>query len=91
MSIKSPAPASDEAIDDSKPILVFNHAGTSSSNSFMHQVRTTTSLSPLRATLARAELTLRLAVRSSGILGSGRRSTSSRSTRATLVGQEASL
>ncbi|GAA5924053.1 hypothetical protein JCM3775_005583 [Rhodotorula graminis] len=39
MSIKSPAPESDDAIDPAKPTLVFNHAGTSSSNSFMHQFR----------------------------------------------------
>ena len=39
MSIKTPPPPCDDAIDPSKPILVFCHAGTSSSNSFIYQVR----------------------------------------------------
>lgn len=39
-SIKSEPPAAQEAIDDSKPILVFCHAATSSSHSFLYQVRT---------------------------------------------------
>ncbi|GAA5971311.1 hypothetical protein JCM8115_000992 [Rhodotorula mucilaginosa] len=36
-SIKSEPPAAQEAIDDSKPILVFCHAATSSSHSFLYQ------------------------------------------------------
>ncbi|BGP40824.1 hypothetical protein JCM10449v2_004789 [Rhodotorula kratochvilovae] len=39
MSIKTPPPPCDDAIDPSKPILVFCHAGTSSSNSFIYQFR----------------------------------------------------
>lgn len=39
MSHQVPPPASDDAIDPAKPTLVFNHAGTSSSNSFIYQVR----------------------------------------------------
>ncbi|BGP48948.1 hypothetical protein JCM10450v2_004827 [Rhodotorula kratochvilovae] len=39
MSIKTPPPPCDAAIDPSKPILVFCHAGTSSSNSFIYQFR----------------------------------------------------
>ncbi|GAA5988199.1 hypothetical protein JCM10908_002108 [Rhodotorula pacifica] len=36
-SIKSDPPASQESLDDSKPILVFCHAATSSSHSFLYQ------------------------------------------------------
>lgn len=39
-SIKSEPPAAQDSIDDSKPILVFCHAATSSSHSFLYQVRT---------------------------------------------------
>ncbi|GJN91162.1 hypothetical protein Rhopal_004180-T1 [Rhodotorula paludigena] len=38
MSIKTPPPPS-QALDPAKPILVLNHAGTSSSNSFIYQFR----------------------------------------------------
>lgn len=38
-SIKARPPAAREAIDDAKPILVFCHAATSSSHSFLCQVR----------------------------------------------------
>lgn len=44
MSIKTPPPPS-QALDPAKPILVLNHAGTSSSNSFIYQVRTALSCS----------------------------------------------
>lgn len=38
-SIKSEPPPSQEHLDDSKPIAVFCHAATSSSHSFLYQVR----------------------------------------------------
>ncbi|GEM07846.1 alpha/beta fold family hydrolase [Rhodotorula toruloides] len=39
MSIKTPPPPSRDSIDPDKPVLVLTHAGTSSSNSFIHQFR----------------------------------------------------
>ncbi|BGO92076.1 hypothetical protein NBRC10512_000807 [Rhodotorula toruloides] len=39
MSIKTPPPPSRDSLDPDKPILVLTHAGTSSSNSFIHQFR----------------------------------------------------
>ncbi|GAA5896476.1 hypothetical protein JCM6882_001024 [Rhodosporidiobolus microsporus] len=39
MDLEAPAPPSKDALDPNKPILVFNHAGTSSSQSFIYQFR----------------------------------------------------
>ncbi|GAA5826442.1 hypothetical protein JCM11251_002371 [Rhodosporidiobolus azoricus] len=39
MDLEAPAPPSKDSLDPNKPILVFNHAGTSSSQSFIYQFR----------------------------------------------------
>lgn len=82
MSIKTPPPPSRDSLDPDKPILVLTHAGTSSANSFIHQVRQFRHFKRFRELMS-------VVCRSSGILGFQTHSTSSASTRGTTGGQKA--